>query len=745
MRDLFRTLSQEPEHAWPDGVLHHGARLALLLLLAILTYTVFPLSAIADFPNLERGMLAEEEIIAEIPFTVYKTPVELAQERDEAANAVPAIFRYDSTAVDTMRLRIDGMLTRIDSAAATEEAAAALRRVLAAYSLPTEAGVVALLTSESNRTMLRRALRRIVDQEVPRGIASPTDIEGLRAPQVRVVRDGEERTIPRDSVLTPTSTLFQVGDDVFPANAPVGLRSFLQLVLIRQFTPSLRLDRQATDLAVQAARMAVQTVRREVIQGERVIAARERLQDGDIERLRAYQARLAELGRIERGPAHLLRVGGSILLNLLVLAGLGTSIFLFRRDVYRDLRHLLLLSAMLVAVTAVAGGIVNSELPAALIPIAFPALVVAVLWDGRLALTYALFLVVLLVAQGGLAGPSARILLFAGAAAAAMSVRAVRSRAQALMLGLVIAGAYAAAALGLGLVLDWEASEIVRTIAWGSVNGLASAVFALGLLPVFETVTGITSDQTLLELSDLNRPLLKRLSLEAPGTYAHSINVANLAEAAARAIGANPLLARAGAYYHDIGKMLAPQYYIENQARGRNPHDEMDPATSAAIVRQHVIDGSRLADQSKLPEVIRCCIREHHGTQKIGFFFEQAKQRRPDSPPDPADFQYPGPRPRSRETAILMLADSVESAAKVLPDPTPESIRGLVDRIVEAKIVQNQLDEAPLTFGDLTRIKEQFSLVLNGMYHHRLDYPNLPRRAQVRDLPAGEAEPAVRR
>jgi len=396
----------------------------------------------------------------------------------------------------------------------------------------------------------------------------------------------------------------------------------------------------------------------------------------------------------------------------------------------------LLLAAMLLAVTASAGIIMRSGAPPVLIPIAFPALVAAVLWGGRFALTYALVLSILLAGQGELAGPSARVLLFAGGAAAALSVRAVHRRAQALILGLVVAGAYAAAALGLGLVFGWSAGETVGTIAWGTVNGLASAVFALGLLPVFEAVTNITTDQTLLELADLNRPLLKRLSLEAPGTYAHSINVANLAEAAARAVNANPLLVRTGAYYHDIGKVLAPQFYVENQSRGRNPHDELDPATSASVVRQHVVEGLRLAEQAKLPDAVKAFIREHHGTQRIGFFYDRACERNPGIELDPAEYSYPGPRPQTAETAIVMLADSLESAAKVLPDPTPESVRALVNRIVEAKMVQDQLDDAPLTLEDLTQIKEQLVLVLNGMYHHRIDYPPLPRRESTREVEA---------
>jgi hypothetical protein len=301
----------------------------------------------------------------------------------------------------------------------------------------------------------------------------------------------------------------------------------------------------------------------------------------------------------------------------------------------------------------------------------------------------------------------------------------VQRRAQGLILGGVVASAYALTAIALGLLLSWEAETVLMRAGWGALNGVLSALLAMGLMPLFESFTRISTDQTLLELGDLNRPLLKRLSLEASGTYAHSINVANLAEAAARAVDANPILARVGAYYHDVGKVATPQFFIENQARGRNPHDKLDPATSASIVRNHVLEGMRLAEQANLPEQVRAFIAEHHGTQPIGFFYERAKEQLPEDSLDPADFSYPGPRPRSKEAAILMLADSVESATKVLQEPTPERIRALVDRIIETKMTLGQLDDAPLTLQDLSHIKEQFVAVLNGMYHHRIDYPTI--------------------
>jgi putative nucleotidyltransferase with HDIG domain len=215
---------------------------------------------------------------------------------------------------------------------------------------------------------------------------------------------------------------------------------------------------------------------------------------------------------------------------------------------------------------------------------------------------------------------------------------------------------------------------------------------------------------------------MQRLSLEAPGTYAHTIAIANLAEAGARAIGANALLARVGAYYHDIGKIAKPQYFVENQAKGRNPHDKLKPGTSAQIIRNHVREGLELAEEHKLPRALRSFITEHHGTGAITFFYEKAKER-DGAVPNPVEFSYPGPLPQTAETAVVMLADGVEAATRVLSEPTPDRIRDVIDHIVKQRIEQGQLRDAPLTLKQLDTIKDEFTRVLSGMYHNRIDYP----------------------
>jgi cyclic-di-AMP phosphodiesterase PgpH len=738
VRGFFEALSRPPVHTWPDAVQHHGARIALLLLLATVTYLLYPVAPVPDLPPPVEGQVIDRDVIADVGFMVFKDDEELAAEQAEAAAAVPPIFRYDGTAVDSTRAQILTFIERVDSVVQSDmpEAAQtdALRAVLGSYSLPTSPDVVGLLEGQW-REPLWLSLQGAVDQDLPTGVASNADIEQIRSSRVRILRDGSDRETARDS-LHGAPYLWTLARNRLPNNAPAGLGTLQQLVLIRFMHPSLQLDAAATETARESARQAVRLIKEEVVAGQRIITAHEPLTRIQIDRLRAYQRHLARRGGVETGPAGISQVLGAFLLNLLLLSIFGFMLYFYRAAVYANFRHVLVLAGLYIFVAGISAVVAHTPAPVELVPIALPALVVAILWDGRLALYFALVLAIILSTQAPLVGLHPRIVMIAGGAAAALSVRVVQRRAQGLILGVVIAAVYALAVVALGLLLSWEPQLVLERAGFGAINGVASAIAAMGFLPLFESFTRITTDQTLLELGDLNRPLLKRLSLEASGTYAHSINVANLAEAAARAIDANPILARVGAYYHDLGKVATPQFFIENQARGRNPHDKLDPATSASIVRNHVLEGMRLAEQAKLPEQVRAFIVEHHGTQPIGFFFDRAKERNPDAELDPADYAYPGPRPQSKEAAILMLADSVESATKVLQDPTTERIRALVDRIVDTKIGYGQLDDAPLTFQDLARIKEQFVAVLNGMYHHRIDYPTVQPTADSEAAPA---------
>jgi len=256
-------------------------------------------------------------------------------------------------------------------------------------------------------------------------------------------------------------------------------------------------------------------------------------------------------------------------------------------------------------------------------------------------------------------------------------------------------------------------------------SAILAAMVASLLLPLLESVFGITTDIKLLELSNLNTPILRRLALEAPGTYHHSIIVGTLAEAAAEAIGANSLLVRVGAYYHDIGKMKRAEYYVENQMFTANKHEHLSPSMSSLIIASHVRDGLDMADEIKLPRKIKDLIPQHHGTRLMTYFYQKAKDAAEgkNQVVTEDEFRYPGPKPQSREAAILMMADAVEAASRTLSDPTPNQILGMVKRIAFNTFNDGQFDECDVTIKDLDLIAHAFTRVLTGMHHHRIDYP----------------------
>ena len=269
-----------------------------------------------------------------------------------------------------------------------------------------------------------------------------------------------------------------------------------------------------------------------------------------------------------------------------------------------------------------------------------------------------------------------------------------------------------------------QAQAILEQCGYGILNGFFSTFLVMGLLPIFEYLFDITTDVTLLELSDLNRPVLKRLALEAPGTYHHSIVVGNLAEVAAKALNSNPLLARVGAYYHDIGKIEKPEYFVENQMGAKSKHEKLSPSMSALILESHVKEGAELAQKEHLPKKLTDLIKEHHGTTLMTYFYKKAlDQRIPEV--QESEYRYPGPKPRSKEAALLMLADAVEAASRTLEEPKPARIMSLIKKIIMDKFEQGELEECELTLKDLHVIEESFLPILIGVFHPRIDYPEL--------------------
>jgi len=309
---------------------------------------------------------------------------------------------------------------------------------------------------------------------------------------------------------------------------------------------------------------------------------------------------------------------------------------------------------------------------------------------------------------------------FAGSVAAVVGLDRIRNRSDITRLGLKIAAVNAVAVLILHIFRLWPLSALGMNLLWAAVSGVASALIVLGTLPFLESFFSKTTNIKLLELADFNQVLLKRLMLESPGTYHHSLIMASLAEQAAEAIGANSLLARVGAYYHDIGKLSNPEYFIENQQPGGNPHDPLTPAMSSLVVISHVKEGVAFARKHGIDKVIIDCIEQHHGTSLIHYFYHRALEQNKEITTE--NFRYPGPKPQSKETAILMLSDAVEAASRSVEDPTPGRLKDTVEKVLNNKFIDGQFSECPITLHDLGRIAESMAATLGGIYHARIEY-----------------------
>jgi putative nucleotidyltransferase with HDIG domain len=458
------------------------------------------------------------------------------------------------------------------------------------------------------------------------------------------------------------------------------------------------------------------------------------------------------------------RTGPVRFVALVVLSGL-LAFFLYRYCTYHQrhfkrVRHLhAMLVFVLVTMVLIAQAIVwtaeqlaprfkppfnDPSASVYLVPFGAGAILVALLANGRIAMVYATFAAILYGALNAWDLPVALWALLVQWAGI-YAITSYRERAALLRAGLVVG------VVGAGVALAVEAIGRVQEPLANGLYGAALAFVggAVGLsllvsfaLPLLEGLFRVLTDIRLLELSNVSNPLLSQLAVKAPGSYNHSLIVGSLAEEAATAIGANALFCRVAAFYHDIGKIRKPEYYIENQ-RGVNPHERLQPSMSALIVSAHVKDGIRMAREARLPEQIIDIIPQHHGTRLMTYFYEKARKQAALSGTEvnDDDFRYPGPKPQTKEAAIFMLADGVEAAARTIEDPTPSRMREMIHQIASRIVLDAQLDACDLTFADLEKIEEAFQRTLVSMYHHRVDYPGYDFAKPKVEKPAGEVRP----
>ncbi len=486
------------------------------------------------------------------------------------------------------------------------------------------------------------------------------------------------------------------------------------------FVASLQFDEGATSRAQDQAAREVSPTRGMVAKDEIVVRSGEVITPEIKQRLESLQRERIE----SRGPAPLAPQSlGKLLLAFCTFALFFAYLYVARRHILGSPRQMLMISLLYASIIAIfAVAIRNDVIFMFAVPTLLVSVILTVAFDSRVGL----FGTIVLALLGGLVSGTGYGFEFAfatvvGGALAVFAIRGARNRAKFFAsAGSAFAG-YAFVFMAYWL-FESEARQFTNNLIMAGINCfLLFAAFPL--LWVFERAFQVSSDLRLVELGDYNQSLLKRLQQEAAGTFNHTLQVASLAEAAAEAIGAESLLTRVGGLYHDIGKLHDPQYFIENQRAGANPHDELSAQESAAIIRDHVAHGLALAQEAGLPGNIVEFISMHHGSTRIEYFYHKARLESGKEAVDEKDFRYPGPRPRTRETAILMLTDGIEAACKSITKPTVQALEERIEQVISARIQDGQLDEAPLSFRDLRVIKETLLHRLAAAYHVRIKYP----------------------
>jgi putative nucleotidyltransferase with HDIG domain len=414
----------------------------------------------------------------------------------------------------------------------------------------------------------------------------------------------------------------------------------------------------------------------------------------------------------------------AVVASLFLLAGAYVAIH--ERELTVDVKRVATICGLVLLCTSVVRLLANQTWNAEVVPVAIAGMILAIAYNSSFALM-ATFCVALLASITLGTGISHFLVIFGGTSAAVLSLNEVRTRTKLIKVGATAAFAYLALTWAVGL-WDHQPIELIRSDGlWRAGWGLMAGFFLGGSLPFLENAFGIVTGISLLELGDITHPLLQELVRRAPGTHNHSVTVGAIAEAAAERIGANALLVRIGAYFHDIGKMLKPHYFVENQVGSTSRHANLAPAMSTLIIVGHVKDGIDLGRQHHLPEPIIDLIEQHHGTTLVEYFYHEANRRsgaNPDaSTVSESAFRYPGPKPQTREAGILMMADSVESAGRSLSEPTPSRIEGLVSELIDKRLRDGQFDECGLTLREIAEIRDSLIKSLIGIYHGRVKYP----------------------
>ncbi len=495
---------------------------------------------------------------------------------------------------------------------------------------------------------------------------------------------------------------------------------FLYPLLEGLISPNLTYNDTLSQKILEEELSKVPVFKGRVSKGQLIVTKGAYITDDIYQKLISFRQQYEE--EVTQKQSYLGVLGGYFLLSALIIGVFLLYVRLYAKPVFASFNKLIFILLWLVAYSYLVYVVEQVEaLSTYMIPFCILPIVIKTFYNERLALFTHLVVVLLASFLSSLGYEFAFLQILAGIVVLLSDVE-TREWSRFFYSIFFIFLVYATGYLGLSLIVE----GYIMDVDWTEASWLALSSFltllAYPLIPLLERFFGFTSSITLVELSDMNRPLLRELSLKAPGTMQHSLQVANLAEEAARKIGANPLLVKVAALYHDIGKVAKPEYFIENQS-GKNPHDDISDLESARVIISHVNEGVKMAKKARLPGILVNFIRTHHGTTRTEYFYRNYIKEHPEEEVEESEFRYPGPKPRSKEETILMMADSIEAACKSLKSPTEESLGNLIDKIISGKVTQGQFENSNMTFEELEECKAVFRQMMKSVHHVRIEYP----------------------
>jgi cyclic-di-AMP phosphodiesterase PgpH len=720
------------------------------IVLVVLIALMFPHPESIEYNYALGAIWADKDLIAPFSFPILKDAPQYEKERLEAARSVSPVFdRRDElgrSGVDSVSV----MFRNVKEAALARSRWLRSRSRLDSIQFGQAASRIPFSLSETEWKQLGQSIAAGEKKSIPRlgdleGAVSRTLAEILRVGVldrakmsrtsgfVSIRKGNTEDVVLLDKVYDAGEAVTAVAEQCDRVAGDKVLTSVASKIASAVLHPNLVYDAAETNREIQVAQDNVPRTVGYVQENERVIGRHDRITEENKLKLDSYQK-----ARIDRGAelSDWKHTVGIVFHVLLVIGLYGIYLFLFRKRIFHDNAKLTLVALLLLMETLFAYVTSSSNLPDPvdyLIFVPAASMLLTIIFDSRVAF-YGTVTMALLI--GGIKGNDYGIALTSLVAGSlgAYTVRDIRNRTQIFRSLMFIFLGYSISILTVSFERNESFNTILSSLTYAMANAIFSPVLTYGLLIFFERVFRITTDLTLLELSDFNQPLLRQLAEKAPGTFHHSMLLGNLAEAGAEAIGANSILARVGAYYHDIGKLIKPEYFVENQVGSVNRHNRLKPRMSARIIAAHVKDGVELGRQYGLPEKIVDFIPQHHGTTLISYFLDKAmnqagKKNAKESVVED-DFRYPGPKPQSKEAGLVMLADSVEASTRSLAEITPQWLETSIESMIKQRFVEGQLDYCDLTLRDLTKIKEAFLKILLGIHHQRIQYPEQIRNDQ---------------